>query len=461
MRTTCLSCAVLLLAISPAGAETLYNQDGVRLSATVQEIDPGGATCRVREERHSAEEYARLQPNHGQPLNVWRVELVVANYSGKALDYLSAHLNVESAWPPCDHWDGPDRGYGKPVVWTGPLMTIQDVGSVEPGEERREIEFVLAWHEADPALGRWDIDYDFEAGASAAAAAAGAERPAPAGTDAQGERTAGRQVAPEPTCAGMEVGSSCWMEIENNPGCYIWNSYLGRDQTVTWTGGCAGGLANGAGSRTWSYTGDDGEPTSESGTGELRDGKANGRWTLRFASGNVFEGPYVDGKANGRWTLRFASGNVSEGPFVDGERHGRWTLRFADGTVSEGPFEDGKRHGHWTLRFADGGVEEGPFEDGKRHGHWTLRFADGGVEEGPYVDGEKNGHWTLRYPSGDVREGPYVDGKRNGHWTTRFANGTVTEGPYVDDGKHGRWTWRWADGRVMYDCYSNGDDVDC
>ena len=85
------------------------------------------------------------------------MELVVANYSGKALDYLSAHLNVESSWPPCDHWDGPESHYGKSIVWTGPLMTISDVGSVPPGEERREIEFVLAWHEDDPVLGRWNM----------------------------------------------------------------------------------------------------------------------------------------------------------------------------------------------------------------------------------------------------------------------------------------------------------------
>ena len=151
----------------------------------------------------------------------------MANYSGKVLDHLSAHLNVESAWPPCDNWDGLGN-YGKQVVWTGPLMTIQDVGSVEPGEERREIEFVLVFHDQEPALGRWDIDYDFEAGGEAAPAAAGAERPAPAGTDAQGERTAGRQVAPEPTCAGKAVGASCWMELSNQPGCYLWNPNLQR-----------------------------------------------------------------------------------------------------------------------------------------------------------------------------------------------------------------------------------------
>ena len=39
---------------------------------------------------------------------------------------------------------------------------------MQPGEERREIEFVLAWHEDDPVLGRWDIDYDFAAAATSA-----------------------------------------------------------------------------------------------------------------------------------------------------------------------------------------------------------------------------------------------------------------------------------------------------
>ena len=147
MKNPLVAFALAFVLPALAGAETLYNQDGVRLSATVQKIEPGAAVCRVREARHSAEEYARLKPNDGQALDVWRVELVVANYSGKVLDYLNAHLNVASDWPPCDHWDGPHRGYGKPVVWTGPLMSIQEVGSVQPGEEVRAIEFLLVWHE--------------------------------------------------------------------------------------------------------------------------------------------------------------------------------------------------------------------------------------------------------------------------------------------------------------------------
>ncbi len=89
--------------------------------------------------------------------------MLVANYSGNALDYLNAHLNVESSWPPCDHWDGPEAHYGAPLVWTGHLISIQDVRvrGARPGVPGDGI--VLTWHEEEPALGRWDINYTFAA----------------------------------------------------------------------------------------------------------------------------------------------------------------------------------------------------------------------------------------------------------------------------------------------------------
>ena len=339
--------AMLAVSIGTASAETFYNQDGVQLSATARPIDPGAATCRIREERHSAEEYERLKPNDGQPLDVWRVELVVANYSGKVLDYLSAHLNVESDWPPCDHWDGPERSYGAPVVWTGPLMSIQDVGSVEPGEERREIEFVLVFHEDEPALGRWDIDYDFAA--ATASAPGGGAPPAeplavPAADQAPGERTAeapgaGRSGLPasiraDQTCFRKSVGEECWMEIENKPGCYLWSDELRLNETVTWSGGCADGLAHGRGEADWNYT-LGGEQPETTASGEMRRGKSHGRWTARLSSGGVIEeAHFVDGLPHGRWTFRFANGSVYEGSYVDDKRHGRWTRRDADGNVS-------------------------------------------------------------------------------------------------------------------------------
>ena len=229
-------------------------------------------------------------------------------------------------------------------------------------------------------------------------------------------------IGTDKTCAGQPKGASCWKELTGQPGCYVWDDYLITDQTVTWTGGCSGGRAQGEGTLKWVW--EDGEKTSES-TGSLTDGKSHGQWVLRFADGDVQEGPYVDGKKHGPWVSRLADGGVQEGPYVDGKRHGPWVLRLADGGVQEGPVVEGKKHGQWVLRLADGGVREGPYVDGKPHGPWVLRLADGRVQEGPYVDGKSHGQWVLRLADGGVQEGPYVDGKKQGQWVLRYPDGTV------------------------------------
>ena len=30
----------------------------------------------------------------------------------------------------------------------------------------------------------------------------------------------------EQTCAGKPKGAACWLELTDNPGCYVWNRYL-------------------------------------------------------------------------------------------------------------------------------------------------------------------------------------------------------------------------------------------
>ena len=163
-------------------------------------------------------------------------------------------------------------------------------------------------------------------------------------------------IGVEDTCDGKPEGSACWMELENQPGCYLWNSHLDVNEAVTWSAGCVEGLAEGTGEVMW-VRGDDREHVTTS-TGQIQQGKYHGQWVVRQADGQVEEGPYVDGK-----------------------RHGRWVARQTDGDVGEGPFVDGKEKGHWVLRFADGGVQEGPYVDGKKHGQWgqTLcRWPSGG-----------------------------------------------------------------------------------
>ena len=168
-----------------------------------------------------------------------------------------------------------------------------------------------------------------------------------AGTGAASSEGEAAELSPK--CAEMQKGASCWWELVDPPGCYIFDYYYNPPGTATWSGTCSGGVAVGRGTWKWQLSAGSGE-----GTGTL-----------------------VHGKLHGRWVERWASGFVREGPFVDGERNGHWVERHPDGAVQEGPFEGGERNGHWVERHPDGSVQEGPYVDSKRNGTWVYRLDDG------------------------------------------------------------------------------------
>ena len=100
-----------------------------------------------------------------------------------------------------------------------------------------------------------------------------------------------RPAGVEPSCEGQAEGAECWKELSSHPGCYVWDDYYYADQMVTWTGGCAGGLASGTGNLKWARGDDENENT-----GMLREGKHQGQWVERFSDGTVGKAP--------RWTAR-------------------------------------------------------------------------------------------------------------------------------------------------------------
>ena len=155
---------------------------------------------------------------------------------------------------------------------------------------------------------------------------------------AGGDSRTGPPFLAGPTCAGQPAGMACWMALAGRPGCSVWNPGLQPGATVTWTAACVDGVAQGTGTLTWTVS--EGTQTE---TGHLQDGKYNGGWVLRFASGNVAKGPFENGEQNGHWAVRAPDGRVEEGPMVDGERHGDWVLRDVDGNVlARGRYVDGQ-----------------------------------------------------------------------------------------------------------------------
>ena len=274
----------------------------------------------------------------------------------------------------------------------------------------------------------------------------------------------------EPTCAGRAKGASCWMELSNQPECYVWDPHLQVDETATWTGDCAEGMAQGQGTVSWAWNGS--KKTVE--TGHLVDGRVHGRWKSRNADGHVWEGPFEQGKRHGKWRINWAdengdlTGSWSEGPFVDGKQQGLWTARWTNGSVEKRPVVDGKRHGQLTGRGAEGNTWEVRYVQGKRHGQGTWRKKDGSVqkrfyvegqnvgrkadpgviEEGRFVNGKRQGQWILRAADGDVEEGPYVEGNRHGKWVVRDSNGRSQEGLYVEGRRDGQWVSKRSGGTI-------------
>ncbi len=110
-----------------------------------------------------------------------------------------------------------------------------------------------------------------------------------------------------PLCAGG-TSAACWHELDNRPGCHMWNSAGSSDEdTITWSGGCVEGKASGKGNLVWRYR-QDGRWTTNRGEGELQGGKAHGHWVWHDTGGEAWEGPYVNDEWHGRWVRRGSQG---------------------------------------------------------------------------------------------------------------------------------------------------------
>ena len=311
--------ALVLLVVTAAQGERLYERDGITLEGTVRMVARDAATCQVREDD------ALHAGNDGKPLHVWRLDYGAFNGSGNPLSQLTAHFRIESEWPPCTNWTGLGQ-YPGPVQWAGSFETIQCPGGLEAGGEVRETLYVLAIDGQEPRFRNWQLDYRFgEVTVPSEPVPADPPRPSV-------------PPLPEPRCEGMAEGAECWKQLSSRDRCYVWQGYHDPNDIVTWTGICSNGLASGFGTLTWASDGEKG-----TGTGPAKRGRADGNWTHRFADGSVGEGSYVDGTRSGTWTFRYPNGQFTEGPYLDGELHGTWITRFPDGTTETREFVHGER----------------------------------------------------------------------------------------------------------------------
>ena len=145
-------------------------------------------------------------------------------------------------------------------------------------------------------------------------------------------------IAAAETCVVKPEGSACWKELANRPGCFFWNPVSGKNETVTWTGECKAGIAQGHGTLTFAW---DGGRAADEGT--IRKGKQQGRWVLHVSNGNEEVGAYTDGQRTGRWSIRWPDGSVGEGAMVGDDMDGEWVVRLPDGKTETRHYVKGVR----------------------------------------------------------------------------------------------------------------------
>ena len=156
LTTALVVCASLAVA---ARGQPLLEVDGIELHGNARLVVAGGGTCNVLEADTS---YEARKANHGAPMDIWRLDFTVRNGSGRWLDHLIARYRIESAWPECTNWEGPDAA-GQPIEWSGSAGHIQESGRhvVAPGQALTETKyFIVLRGDPEPRFANWSMDFD-------------------------------------------------------------------------------------------------------------------------------------------------------------------------------------------------------------------------------------------------------------------------------------------------------------
>jgi hypothetical protein len=134
-------------------------------------------------------------------------------------------------------------------------------------------------------------------------------------------------------------------------GCQVWDPNPQLEETVTWSGACANGHADGFGTVQWFKGG----VRIETNEGQWRDGRQSGKGAQIWPSGR-FDGEIADGLPNGAGVLTLQKLRY-EGQFRDGRPNGIGTLTTGGETVvgvwKDGCLQGGQRKAAIGIPLSD------------------------------------------------------------------------------------------------------------
>ena len=126
--------------------------------------------------------------------------------------------------------------------------------------------------------------------------------------------------------------------IADKNGCKVYNPMPQDGETITWSGQCRNGFADGKGTLDWFIKGQ----LEERYEGDLKMGWADGEGTYVSRSGVRYQGQWKNSLQDGKGTIQNADGSVYDGEWSKGKPNGWGVYRAPNGEVLEGEWENGE-----------------------------------------------------------------------------------------------------------------------
>jgi hypothetical protein len=186
---------------------------------------------------------------------------------------------------------------------------------------------------------------------------------------------------------------SGWI-ADAHTGCRVWDANPQPNESITWTGACRHGLAQGRGVLRWFQNG---KPAALA-RGSWRDGKMNGHGMITLAGGERFDGQWRNNLRNGRGVYIYANGDRYVGAYRNDQKTGHGVYTYADGSRYDGDWRDGQKDGRGTEIQSDGSRYDGQWRDNLPNGIGTAVWLNGDTYSGLWIMGcFRDGHRTASW----------------------------------------------------------------
>ena len=214
--------------------------------------------------------------------------------------------------------------------------------------------------------------------------------------------------------------------------------------------------------------------------GEVSHGEMDGKGSMHFYTGEIYEGQWDDAQMSGDGELQYSEGTY-KGRYENGKRQGKGEFKWADSSVYSGDWKNDAMEGTGKLTKADGTLYDGSFTDntfekgsivikgkeatytytvtdGKITDSIKIAFENGDTYAGAYsatnncIEGDGN----MVFKEGAAYNGDFKNGKREGEGTFKWANGDEYTGAWKADFMEGQGKFTYHNGDVLEGAFKEG-----